>query len=70
MSIILRQRVLISHAVLTSLILQLAFSVSGFAQDTAPQSKAGLQATSSGQIVAPIEVDHLIITPHLIKGKK
>jgi len=42
--------------VLVSLILQLAFSVYGFAQEATPQSKAGLQATSSGQIVAPVEV--------------
>jgi serine protease len=70
MCILLRQCALISHAVLVSLILQLAFSVYGFAQEATPQSKAGLQATSSGQIVAPVEVDHLIITPHVIKGKK
>lgn len=70
MCILLRQCALISHAVLVSLILQLAFSVYGFAQEATTQAKAGLQATSSGQIVAPVEVDHLIITPHVIKGKK
>ena len=70
MCILLRQCALISHAVLTSLILQLAFSVSSFAQDAAPEAKAGLQVTSSNQIVTPMEVDHLIITPHVVKGKK
>jgi serine protease len=59
-----------SRAVLASLILQLGFVAIGFAQEATPQAKAGLQAKSSNQIVAPMEVDHLIITPHAIKGKK
>ena len=70
MCILLRRCGLISYAVLASLTLQLAFGVTGFAQETTPQAKAGLQATSSNQIVAPTEVDHLIITPRAIKGKK
>jgi serine protease len=70
MCILLRRCGLISYAVLASLTLQLAFGVTGFAQEATPQAKAGLQATSSNQIVAPTEVDHLIITPRAIKGKK
>jgi len=70
MCILLRRCGLISYAVLASLTLQLAFGVTGYAQEATPQAKAGLQATSSNQIVAPTEVDHLIITPRAIKGKK
>ena len=69
MCIFLRQCVLMSLAVLASLMLLLALSATGFAHDAAPQSKAGLQATLSNQIVAPSEVDHLIITPRVLKGK-
>ena len=70
MCILLRRCGLICNAVLASLTLQLAFGVTGFAQEATPQAKAGLQTTSSNQIVAPTEVDHLIITPRAIKGKK
>jgi len=70
MCILLRRCGLISYAVLASLTLQLTFSVTGYAQEATPQAKAGLQATSSNQIAAPTEVDHLIITPRVIKGKK
>ena len=70
MCILLRRCRLISYAVLASLTLQLTFSVTGYAQEATPQAKAGLQATSSNQIAAPTEVDHLIITPRVIKGKK
>ena len=70
MCILLRRCGLISYALLASLTLQLAFGVTGYAQEATPQAKAGLQATSSNQIVAPTEVDHLIITPRAIKGKK
>ena len=70
MCILLRRCGLIGYAVLASLNLQLAFSVTGYAQEATPQPKAGLPATSSNQIVAPTEVDHLIITPRVVKGKK
>jgi serine protease len=70
MCILLRRFGLISYAVLASLTLQLAFGITGYAQEATPQAKAGLQTTSSNQIVAPTEVDHLIITPRAIKGKK
>ena len=69
MCILLRRCGLISYAVLASLTLQLAFGVTGYAQEATPQAKAGLQATSSNQIVAPTEVDHLIITPAQLKVK-
>ena len=70
MCILLRRCGLIGYIVLASLTLQLAFSVTGYAQEATPQPKAGLPATSSNQIVAPTEVDHLIITPRVVKGKK
>ena len=70
MCILLRRCGLIGYTVLASLTLQLAFSVTGYAQEATPQPKAGLPATSSNQIVAPTEVDHLIITPRVVKGKK
>lgn len=70
MCILLRPCGLIGYTVLASLTLQLAFSVTGYAQEATPQPKAGLPATSSNQIVAPTEVDHLIITPRVVKGKK
>ena len=70
MCILLRRCGLIGYTVLASLTLQLAFSVTGYAQEATPQPKAGLAATSSNQIVAPTEVDHLIITPRVVKGKK
>ena len=70
MRILMRRYVMLDSTVLAAVIFQCVLCVAANAQSITYQAKAGSHANSLSEIVAPDQVDRLIITPKHIKGGK